>query len=237
MADSDRICVVDGCANSHVALRYCDNHYRRFKRWGDPSGGRIFLPPLEPGQICSVSGCEAGAGRRGLCDKHYMRWWRHADPEAGRTSPGELLIWLEAHKNHQGDECLIWPFAESDGYGKCVIDGKGMHANRAMCILAHGEPPTPAHHAAHSCGKGESGCVHPDHLRWATPAENEADKLIHGTHTRGSRHGAAKLSEADVLEIRRKASIFSQRVIASQHGISRETVRDIINRKRWAWLE
>jgi hypothetical protein len=41
-----------------------------------------------------------------------------------------------------------------------------------------------------------------DNLRWGTKAENAADQARHGTRPRGSRHGVAKLNEAQVLSIR-----------------------------------
>lgn len=39
-------------------------------------------------------------------------------------------------------------------------------------------------------------------LAWGTGIENSADKLRNGRSNRGSRHGNAKLTEADVIEIR-----------------------------------
>jgi hypothetical protein len=40
-------------------------------------------------------------------------------------------------------------------------------------------------------------------LQWGTPKENSADRDSHGTMIRGSRSASAKLSEADVVEMRR----------------------------------
>lgn len=184
---------------------------------------------------CSVTGCDKFSRQRGWCNKHYNRWRRHRDPLAGGTSNGAPMQWLHDHLNHTGDECLVWPFARSrNGRGWIrVTQGNGM-PHQVMCKLRHGEPPTPEHEAAHSCGNGHLGCVNPIHLRWATKAENEADKLIHGTRARGERHGAAKLTEADVLAIRASTSPIQE--IAETFGISQATGRHIKNRKIWAWL-
>jgi hypothetical protein len=76
---------------------------------------------------------------------------------------------------------LIWPFARyNNGYGNVTFyDALGKHstgAHRIMCKLVHGEPPTPKHEAAHSCGNGTGGCINPHHLRSDTRGGNNADK-------------------------------------------------------------
>jgi len=105
-----------------------------------------------------------------------------------------------------------------------------------MCILAHGEPPTPAHQASHSCGKGHEGCVSPRHLRWATASENEADKIDHGTVRRGSSINTAKLTEADVRQIRELYDSVGRAALARRYGILPTTVWQVATRRSWAWL-
>lgn len=52
-----------------------------------------------------------------------------------------------------------------------------VHVARIICELVHGEPPTSAHEAGHTCPKGErAGCISPFHLQWMTRAENEQYK-------------------------------------------------------------
>jgi hypothetical protein len=63
-----------------------------------------------------------------------------------------------------------------------------------------------------------------------------ADKLVHGTHNRGVRHGMAKLDNALVLEIRGQRGVASQASLGRMYGVTRETIRDIQKRKIWAWL-
>lgn len=41
-------------------------------------------------------------------------------------------------------------------------------------------------------------------LAWGTHVENESDKLLHGTLVRGERHPAARLSSAEVEDIKRR---------------------------------
>ena len=74
-------------------------------------------------------------------------------------------------------------------------------------------------------------------LRWDTHAANLADKIAHGTHNRGSRHNMAKLTEPQVLEIRRRGFAGESRsLLAVEFKVSKTTVAGIINLKRWGHL-
>lgn len=97
-------------------------------------------------------------------------------------------------------------------------------ANRIMCILAHGEPPTPKHIAAHSEGCGHLGCVNRNHLSWKTQEENEADKKRHGT-ARCGRGNRTNLTPADVDEMRAAKGIITAAVIGKKFGLTRAGVR------------
>ncbi len=75
---------------------------------------------------------------------------------------------------------------------------------------------------------------HLDNLCWGTREENCADMVLHGTAPRGENCGAAKLTVAQVLEIRRrKKAGQTQSQIAASFGIKRNYVWDIVNRKTW----
>jgi hypothetical protein len=158
-----------------------------------------------------------------------------------KARKGQLLGWIKDHATHTRDECLKWPFnISADGYGRVNYpDYKGtkMTASRVMCIIAHGNPPSERHEAAHSCGNGNKGCVNPRHLRWATKAQNERDKILHGTSNRGHRQHKSKLTQADVQQIRAAYPEKKQQELADEYGIDQSTVSDIVRRRRWAWLE
>lgn len=182
--------------------------------------------------------CGRAHWARGLCGTHYRRWHKHGSPHVKLKNQGELLVWLKEHAADQGDDCLSWPFGKnSRGYGEVRYEGREQLASRVMCILAHGDPPDEGMHAAHSCGMGHLGCVRPNHLRWATPSENAADKRAHGTDGRGQRNAAAKLLDADVIAIRRMAFApkANQRRIAEIFGVAQATVSDIKQGRRWGW--
>lgn len=191
---------------------------------------------------CAVPECKGnalGPGRaRGYCRAHYRRLLRHGDPLGGGTSMGARQRWIAEHANFAGSECLIWPFSRTDsGYPQFKVGGASTLASRVMCAVAHGQPPTPEHQAAHSCGRGNKGCMNPRHLRWATRNENEADKVVHGTLPRGERQGSSRLTSAQVREIRRLAGLATHREIATRYGVSRGHVGRILARGEWAWLD
>jgi hypothetical protein len=73
-----------------------------------------------------------------------------------------------------------------------------------------------------------------ENLRWATHADNIDDKREHGTILRGQQVGNAKLSEAEVIAIRRSTGL--QREVAEQFGISRSLVSRIWSGKAWTHL-
>jgi hypothetical protein len=188
-------------------------------------------------RICSIPGCDKSAAARGWCKTHYYRWKRNGDPLAGRVPPGALIQWLEANLSFPGDECLTWPFGKNSwGYGVVTFDGKRIAASRAMCILAHGSPPSDDDEAAHSCGRGHEGCVNPKHIRWASRPENYHDRNTHGTSNRGQRNGVAKLTEADALAIRDMYRLAPQSDVAERFGISACQVSKIQSGQSWGWL-
>ena len=180
--------------------------------------------------ICLVPGCKKPRERLGWCTSHYCRWRRHGDPQKGRTPQGAAMEWLIATSTLKSSVCLEWPFRKDhSGYGMISKEGGTTGAHRMMCLLAHGQPPTAIHHAAHSCNN--PSCVNPSHLRWATPSENQQDRIAHGTYQCGEQIAGSRLSPADVLAIR--AAVGSQMQIAQRFGIGRSTVRAVLSGRTW----
>lgn len=234
MAES-RLCSIPDCSKPHMARGWCRLHYTRWQKHGDPlAGGRD-----NPVSQCSVSGCGRLAQKRGWCNPHYNRWYRHGDPTGSDPRRGAPMRFIrEVAKHHDGEECLIWPFSRlANGYGAINRGGRVHHASRIVCEETHGPPPSPAHHAAHSCGRGHEACVSGAHISWKTPIQNNADKIGHGTVSRGARNGHAKLSEQDVHEIRALRGTLKQSEIAKIFGVSSAYVSEIQTRRKWSWLD
>jgi hypothetical protein len=189
-------------------------------------------------RLCSIPGCGKPYDSKGYCNAHYKRLRKHGDPLGGGTSKGALMRFIhEVALRHAGGECLAWPYAKKDdGYGTVYVDGKTAIVSRYVCELVNGPPPTPYHEAAHSCGKGHESCIAPGHLEWKTQAQNQADKLIHGTIRRGERCGTAKLTEPEAREIISMKGVEPQSSLAKRFGVARSTVAEIHCGENWAWL-
>lgn len=183
-------------------------------------------------RLCSIPECGKSVKAHGLCENHYYRLRTHGDPLGGGTSKGEAKrFYEETVLTYDGDECLIWPYARlPSGYAKM----QGHNVHRRLCEETRGPAPTPQHEAAHSCGKGHLACVTKRHLDWKTKAQNQADRLIHGTDLRGEKVNGAKLTEADVLAIR--ASTETGVTIAKRYGLHPAYVSLVRSGKRWGWL-
>lgn len=127
-----------------------------------------------------------------------------------------------------GDECLLWPYGKSSGYGSFSLYGAPVAAHVFVCEKTHGVAPQGCE-AAHDCGN--RACVNPRHIRWDTRSGNHADKHKHGTAQNGETHPFAKLTERDVLAIR--ASSLSRAELARQYGVTWHAVDNAIKRRSW----
>lgn len=104
--------------------------------------------------------------------------------------------------------------------------------NRAVCWAFHGAPPSPQHEAAHLDGRSLNDL--PSNLIWATPAQNAAHKIIHGTSSRGMQNGQARLTEDDVqVIIREYAGGARSDLLAERYGVSKSTILQIVGGKIW----
>lgn len=157
-----------------------------------------------------------------------------ANNPGGRKGKGKGVRFLRALLGHTGTECVQWPYTRDlQGRGVLGYLGSMWQAHRLMCILAHGEPPSPVHHAAHSCGNGHEACVNPNHLVWKTPEQNAQDMVVHGT-ARKPGGAKRKLTAPQVERIKAMKGTATQREIAVQFGVAWETIADIHRGRTWA---
>lgn len=148
-------------------------------------------------------------------------------------APGNNLLmrWIRQHRDYDADWCLIWPFARGrSGYGSYGRNGKVHYVHRYMCEHAHGPSPSPKHQAAHSCGRGQHGCVNPRHVSWKTASENQLDRRQHGTTMNGKKH---KLTPEQVAEIRASKGKEKVTATAARFGVTETNIRQIQSGKIW----
>lgn len=187
--------------------------------------------PTGESALCSVAECKEVAFCRGFCSPHYRRYLRHGDPTKGTTKRGDATRFLSSLPLIETDECIIWPFAlTKNGYASIGMRGTTKYVHRLVCEGYRGPPEYPGQDAAHRCGR--DACVNKRHLRWATRLENMADQLIHGTRRHGETHASAKLTWAQVLEIRDIGRAVPLAAIAEQFDIGKSHACMIIQGKR-----
>jgi hypothetical protein len=148
----------------------------------------------------------------------------HSTPDDPQNSL--IMLWIrDVALPYTNDACLIWPFGRTrDGYGSFGREGKNLKAHRYICTLVKGEPPTPEHHAAHSCGRGHDACVSPLHLDWKTPSENFLE---------GKPHPRRKLTPDQVVEIRGLKDLERVQDTAKRLGVTECNIRKIQAGKLW----
>jgi hypothetical protein len=157
------------------------------------------------------------------------------------SRPSRTPVWLtldkimaKFHFKTLQNDCIFW---KTESPQTIVVEGQRIGMSRFVCSVAHGPPNSPELDAAHNCGNGHLGCVNPLHLAWKTKKENQADRLIHGTHNRGERHGNAKLNNEQVLKIKALKGIDNAKALASQFGVGQAAIQNIWAGRRWDWLE
>jgi hypothetical protein len=109
---------------------------------------------------------------------------------------------------------------------------KNFSVHRLVAIAFHGDRSAEGLCVAHNDGV----CLHnrADNLRWATMSENHLDKRIHGTDSRGARSRLAKLSDAQVIAIRKRHEAGeSYNALCKEYGVVYGHIRKICLRETW----
>lgn len=124
-------------------------------------------------------------------------------------------------------DCWEWTGAmASSGYGKIGCgghSGRTLSAHRAAWEIAHGEIPDRLQ-VLHSCDNKK--CVNPQHLFLGTQSDNILDCIRKGRAVR-------KLTNEDVLQIRRSYLPRMSQCLADQFRVCASTVQRIVQRKSW----
>ncbi len=107
---------------------------------------------------------------------------------------------------------------------------KQLKVHRAVAFAFIGPCPE-GHEVAHLDGNQENNCV--VNLSYSTPVENNGHKRAHGTQPMGSDIHCAKLRESDVASIRRQYPKKSYAVLAKEHGVSVNSIVQVVKRISW----
>jgi hypothetical protein len=190
-------------------------------------------------KTCKAPGCKAPARCKEMCEIHYRRFRRTGrfDAMLKQSQKGEGMSFLQNLERGE-KKCISWPYGKgSNGYGVVSFMGRQTTASRVSCIIHNGDPPSKMHEASHICHNGHLGCVNPDHLCWMLPAENTRYKKENDGILQGERHPMARLTEKDVMEIRKMYGRVPSSELAKTYGISRTYIWAIAKKKAWSHME
>lgn len=135
---------------------------------------------------------------------------------------------------------LLKPQISSKGYRQVGLSKYGkvkIHRIGRLVLEAHVSLCLPGHEACH--GPGGQLDDRKINLYWGTPARNQQDRIRDETSNQGERSATAKLTEAIVLECRRRYAGGlgeSQTALAAEFGVSSGAMNRAIKGLTWAHL-
>lgn len=94
------LCSIAGCGKPMLnKCGYCNAHYLRKRRHGDPLAGGKLRKPIVGN--CVVEGCDkVKETSDGYCSTHYQRWRKYGDPLEGAFKPRGLCKVAGCDKPH-----------------------------------------------------------------------------------------------------------------------------------------
>lgn len=126
--------------------------------------------------------------------------------------------------------------AVTHGYEFVTLSHEGVskpvRIHKLVLLSFYGKPPFEGAICAHNDGNRRNNRA--SNLRWASVAENHADKRRHQTQLRGSEIFGAKLTEKDVPKIRERIRNGEPNTaIAPDFGVSASTISLIKRNRIW----
>lgn len=158
----------------------------------------------------------------------------------GRIRSKDRIIKVGNHTQRCRSKILkSQPVGKRKEYLCIAFTGIGcFRVNRLVAFAFHGKPTTSQHHAAHWDRDTRNNRA--ENLRWATPKENHADMVRHGTRVlptpkTGENHHRAKITATKARSIRKACSGEKGELVrlAKIYGLHPSTVADIRDGKIW----
>lgn len=134
------------------------------------------------------------------------------------------------------NNCIVWVGYRVNGYGRVMVRGKVWWTHRYAWTLTNG-PILDGLDVLHRCDNPP--CCNPNHLFLGTQADNNIDRDLKGRQVapKGDHHPCAKLTSAQVIEIRKlKVEGIAGPQICDMFGITKDHLSQIILRKVWKHL-
>ena len=186
--------------------------------------------------FCAVGGCGLPYYAKGFCRRHWERHYLNGTTDR-KNLPTESTISerLDARSERVGECVEFTGYRNSNGYGELTYRGEFTLAHRASFERHHGPIPDGLI-VCHTCDNPP--CINPDHLYAGTHADNGRDKAGRDRSTRGMKNAAAKLADAEVLEIRRlRGRGWNYARLAAHFNVGKTTIGRVVRRENWKHVE
>lgn len=130
----------------------------------------------------------------------------------------------------------IAPVYNADGYHKVTLHRKNkrfMIGVHELVLICHG-PKRPPGRSCALHGNGIRDDNRLENLRWGFDDDNVRDRDLHGTTVKGEKHPKCKLTEANVIDMRRRhAAGVRAATLAREYGMHQSTVSGILRGEKW----
>lgn len=214
------ICKIENCKNKCKSLGYCEKHYTRFRRHGDPNYTKN---NMDHSECCIIKECTNKHHAKGYCRKHYRRFLKYGNP---------LYTKIESHGMEGTTEYHTWATIKTRCYCKNssaykYYGGRGIKVCDRWLnsfIAFYEDMGLKPFSKAQIDRKDNGGNYTPENCHWTTAAENSRNRSNN------------KLTMAKAIEIRlkyRKENI-SQRALAEIYNVSQRLIFGIIRNEIWA---
>ncbi len=181
---------------------------------------------------------------------------RSSNAEINLSERDISRFWEKVDKSSDKNGCWVWNSSKNKiGYGTFSLKCKSVKAHRVAWTISYGQTPKgDGYHGMcvlHKCDN--RACCRPDHLFLGTQQDNVKDMVCKGRNktipwmqhprklfpertARGEKTASAKLTSAQVVEIRKLASErkMSRKKIGEIFGVGENAVSKIFHRQTWA---
>ncbi len=145
---------------------------------------------------------------------------------------GNVLSWKRIRLRH------LKPIVAKDGHLYVFLYRDGLMRKEwvhRLILATFTRDPFPNEECRHLNGNPSDNRL--SNLKWGTRQDNANDRMKHGRYATGENAVSHKLTEQDVLEIRRRCGSESSRQLAQEYGVSHTTILGAVNGHHWRCLK
>lgn len=121
-----KFCSIPECGKTVRARGWCNMHYTRWFKHGDPAVNKN----IKPHRICSVEECSNSFYCKDLCKKHYGRLQAHGDPLMVTVQEKTKCVIVDCEKMQHAHTYCASHLYHFKAYGDPLAKGPGKHKGR-----------------------------------------------------------------------------------------------------------